>query len=270
MGNPGLIRPLKRGGEGEHPMSRWFQSPRISAMLFGLLAIIALTLGLAACSDQVAVRGSGNVVSEEMTFADFTAIDAANAFVVDIVQSESFDVTVRVDDNILDLLDVSRAGDTLRVRLKRGVNLTGDVTLEAKIAMPDLDGLVLSGAASASVSGFRSQDRLDIELSGASAIEGDLEASHMDIEASGASRVALEGSATKLIIRGSGASSLDLADFTVDTAEVRLSGASEATVNVLERIDPVDVSGASRLRYLGDPSLGNVSTSGASTVEKTD
>lgn len=35
-----------------------------------------------------------------------------------------------------------------------------------------------------------------------------------------------------------------------------------------ERIEPVDVSGASRLRYLGDPSLGDVSTSGVSTVEK--
>jgi len=30
----------------------------------------------------------------------------------------------------------------------------------------------------------------------------------------------------------------------------------------------VDVSGASRLRYLGDPSLGDVTTSGASTVDK--
>ena len=73
---------------------------------------------------------------------------------------------------------------------------------------------------------------------------------------------------TEVVIEGSGASSLDLADFTVDTAEVRLSGASEATVNALERIDPVDVSGASRLRYLGDPSLGEVSTSGGSSVDK--
>jgi len=235
-----------------------------------LVAALALTLGLAACGDDESVRGSGNVVSEEMTFADFTAIEAANTFTVEIVQSDSFDVTIRVDDNIQDLLDVSRAGDTLRLRLKRGVRLRGNVTLEAKIAMPNLDRLVLSGASSASVSGFRSQDRLDIELSGASTVEGDLEAGDTDIEASGASKVVLEGTATNLIIRGSGASSLDLADFIVDAAEVRLSGASQATVNVAERINPVDVSGASRLRYLGDPSLGNLSTSGASTVEKQD
>ena len=229
----------------------------------GLLTAV-LTAGALACDD--AVRGSGNVVTEEMAFADFTGIEASHAFVVDIVQSDSFSVTIRVDDNILDMLDVSSEGDTLRLRLDRGVSLR-DVTMEASITMPALARLRLSGAARASVSGFRSLDELDIELSGASKLDGDLEAGETDIEASGASKVTLGGSATGLTIRGSGASKLDLADFTVDTAEVRLSGASEATLHARERIDPVDLSGASRLRYLGNPSLGHVNTSGAASLD---
>ncbi len=237
-----------------------------------LIAALVLALGLAACGDdeegdEEAVRGSGNVVTEDMEFADFTAVDAQNAFAVEISQSETFGVTIRVDDNILDLLDVSKAGDTLRIRLKPPVSLR-NATLEAEITMPDLQGLKLSGASRASVSGFRSSGQIDIDLSGASTLDGDLEAGEIDMHVSGASRVVLEGSATGLTIEASGASSLDLADFVVSTAEVDLSGASDATVNARERIDPVDVSGVSRLRYLGDPSLGDVSTSGASTVEK--
>jgi len=239
------------------------------------LVLAGLTALFAGCGDDdgvtvqdEGVRGSGNVITEDMPFADFSAVEAANAFVVEIIQSDTFGVTIRVDDNILDLLDVSKEGDTLKIGLERGVSLRGDVTLEASITMPDLDGLELSGASRASVSGFRSSGQIDIDLSGASTLEGDLEAGQTDINASGASRVVLEGSATEATIEGSGASSLDLADFTVNTAEVTLSGASEATVRVLGRIEPVDVSGASRLRYLGDPSLGDVSTSGASTVDK--
>jgi hypothetical protein len=203
-----------------------------------------------------------------MALADFTSVEAANAFDVEITQSDTFAVTIRVDDNILDLLDVSKENDTLKLRLERGVSLRGDVTLEAEITMPDLEGLDLSGASVASVSGFRSSGQLDIDLSGASSLDGDLEAGDVDINASGASKVVLDGSATELTIEGSGASSLDLADFTVDTAKVKLSGASDATVRAQERIDPVDVSGASKLRYLGDPSLGDVTTSGASSVDK--
>jgi hypothetical protein len=235
-----------------------------------LVAALALMPGLAACDEDdeaSALRGSGNIVTEEMDFADFTAVEAANAFVVDITRSDSFNVTLRVDDNILDLLDVSKAGDTLRIRLKPRASLT-NATLEASVTMPELDSLKLSGASKVRLSGFVSTDRIDVEASGASTLDGDLEAGSVDLEVSGASRVALEGSAGELSISGSGASTLDLGDFVIDKAEVDLSGASEATVNVGERIDPVDVSGASRLRYVGDPALGDVTTSGGGTVDK--
>ena len=202
-----------------------------------------------------------------MALADFTAVEAGSAFVVEITQSDTFSVTIRVDDNISDLVDVSKAGDTLKIRLEPSVSLR-NATLEAEITMPDLEGLELSGAAKATVSGFTSSGEVDIALSGASTLDGDLEADDIEIDASGASRVTLEGLATELNLEVSGASSLDLSNFTVDTADVRLSGASDATVRAQERIDPVDVSGASRLRYLGDPSLEDVSTSGGSTVEK--
>jgi len=240
-----------------------------------LIILVLATAGLialfAGCGDDEgdaeAIRASGNIVTQNMALADFTAVEAANAFDVDITQSDTFAVTIRVDDNILDLVEVYALGATLRLRLERGVSLR-NATLEADITMPELEGLELSGASRASVSGFRSSGQLDIDLSGASSLDGDLEAGDVDINASGASRVVLEGSATEATIEGSGASSLDLADFTVNTAEVTLSGVSDATVRAQERIDPVDVSGVSTLRYLGDPSLGDVSTSGVSTVEK--
>jgi len=241
---------------------------QLITLVLALAGLIALFAG---CGDDEgdaeAIRGSGNVVTQDMALADFTSVEASNAFEVEITQSDTFAVTIRVDDNIADLLDVSKEGDTLKLRLEGGVSLR-NATLEASITMPDLKGLELSGASRASVSGFRSSGQLDIDLSGASSLDGDLEAGDVDINASGASRVVLEGSATEAIIEGSGASSLDLADFTVDTAEVTLSGVSDATVRAQERIEPVDVSGVSTLRYLGDPSLGEVNTSGVSTVEK--
>jgi len=51
-------------------------------------------------------------------------------------------------------------------------------------------------------------------------------------------------------------------------AKVRLNGASKATVNAQEGIDPVRVSGTSRLQYLGDAVARHVSRSGGSTVAK--
>jgi hypothetical protein len=242
-----------------------------------LVAALALIPILAACGGgggeeeegPPPTPGSGNIVTQTPDLADFTAVEVSNAFTVDIAQSDTFSVTIRVDDNVVDSLDVSKAGDTLRIRLTKPQRFA-DVTLEASITMPELSGLNLSGATRVTVTGFESVDPLDIVLSGASNLDGVLEAGSVDIDASGASKVSLEGSAGDLSVRASGASSLDLTSFEVDTAGVTLSGASNATINANDRIDPVDVSGASHLRYLSGADLGKVTTSGASTVEQID
>jgi hypothetical protein len=46
-----------------------------------------------------------------------------------------------------------------------------------------------------------------------------------------------------------------------------LSGASHAVINLTGTLN-VNASGASSLQYIGEPTLGNIITSGASTVNR--
>ena len=75
----------------------------------------------------------------------------------------------------------------------------------------------------------------------------------------------MQGSANDIVIDASGASRAELAAFPVNNADVKLSGASRGTVNMDGRLD-VDLSGASKLDYLGNPTLGTFNVSGASTL----
>ncbi len=65
----------------------------------------------------------------------------------------------------------------------------------------------------------------------------------------------------------SGASRFNLGGFIVNNADVTLNGASTGTVNLSGRLD-ANVSGASRLSYIGEPTMGTINTSGASTISK--
>ena len=67
--------------------------------------------------------------------------------------------------------------------------------------------------------------------------------------------------------RVSGASRFSLDDFTVNKASVNISGASTGTINLDGRLD-ANVSGASTLLYIGDPIMGAIDVSGASTLSK--
>ncbi|MBA7696379.1 hypothetical protein ES703_105026 [subsurface metagenome] len=151
--------------------------------------------------------------------------------------------------------------------------------------MPKIDKLSLSGASRGEVSGFRSSDRLELGVSGASSLYIDnLKAGDTDFEISGASHVSgsieiddgkfnvsnassieLEGYAHDISIKASGASHANLADFPVSNATVNISGASVATVKTSGNIDG-NISDASRLTYIGSPTL-TIETSGGSTID---
>lgn len=212
------------------------------------------------------VEGSGDIVTETYDFGDFTGVRLSHSFQAEITFAQEFSVSLDVDDNVLEYVDVDIVGDSLRFRLD-GVDSTDDVTLDATITMPDLESLDLSGATRVTVSGFENMDDLEAELSGASTLEGVLDVTHLDLRLSGASTASLEGGGIEADLDASGASTLDLEDFPLEIAHVEMSGASTGTVNVRDELGPVILSGASHLTYVGTPTLSGVDTSGASSVE---
>jgi serine/threonine-protein kinase len=213
------------------------------------------------------IEGSGNVVTQEKDFTEFDKVDVTDFFKVNIRQGDSFRVVVRLDDNLVQYLRVVKQGRTLKIGMAPGLRFFMSATREAEVTLPELTGLSLSGASQGTITGFSSTEALDVELSGASHLLGNIDAGDTRFDVSGASQVNLSGSARDVIIDASGASQVKLADFPVEDATVDASGATKVTVNPSGRLD-ADASGASRVHYLGDPTLGNIDTSGASDVVK--
>ena len=48
------------------------------------------------------ITGSGHVVTEERNFANFATVVLRNVFEAEIVKSDSFNITITADDNILE------------------------------------------------------------------------------------------------------------------------------------------------------------------------
>jgi len=237
------------------------------------IIIIAVVVAVAVTFTVLILRGwpgglvgSGNLETEEYAFTDFTEVEIGSAFEFEIEQSSSYSINVTADDNVIDYVQVSQVGQTLKIRLRR-VAFLGPVTLRASVTMPQLRGLTASGASHGTVSNFSSTEDLDITVSGASMVTGDITAGNVDFGISGASTIQLEGSANDIDANVSGASRFNLDAFTVNNADVNFSGASSGTVNLNGRLD-ANLSGASTLWYIGEPTSTDINTSGGSTVSK--
>jgi len=231
-----------------------------------VVAVVAICTVLILKGWPGVLIGSGNVETEQYAFANFTRVEISSAFEFEIKQSGSYSVNVTADDNVIDYVQVSQDGQTLKIRVG-GVPSFRRVTLKASVTMPQLGGLTVSGASRGTVANFNSTEAVSIAVSGASRVTGDITAGDIEFDVSGASTVQLEGSAADMVAIISGASRFSLGDFTANNADVNISGASTGTINLDGRLD-ADVSGASTLLYIGDPVMGTINVSGASSLGK--
>lgn len=257
---------------------------KVLVFIATLLVITSLLPVFTGCSGiSGAIVGSGNLITQEMDFTDFTKLEIGHVFQARVTRADSFSVSVTVDDNLLEYVTVRKSGKTLSVSLEGGYAYIGTTKI-VEITMPGIDKLSLSGGANGIVSGFSSLERLELEasgastfyiddmkagdtsleVSGASRVSGDIEIAEGRFDVSGASSLDLEGYARDISLEASGASHASLVKFSVSNAAVDISGASVATVNASGSIDG-NVSGASRLTYLGNPALA-IEVSSDSTV----
>ena len=226
------------------------------------VTLIALALAAAGCS---IVEGSGEVVTIDVPIDDVSRLVVTHSFEVNVTVGDEPSLTLRVDDNLEASLNVGVTDDTLRIGLEPRTSVS-NATLEADVTVTSLDAIEGSGAVNVHL-GTLTGPTLELQLSGASELDGTVDFESMTGKISGASNVSLSGRSVTLDIEASGASDLSLLDLEVDLLTVRLSGASSAEASVNDSIE-ASLSGASSLRYRGDPDVSTLDVSGASSIGK--
>jgi len=255
---------------------------KIALFVFSIL--LMGTLILSGCSSTG--RG-GFTMNKEYSIQDFSRVEASGAFIVEIARSDVYSINILADD--FSHIRVEKQNGAL-VLGHKGIDIFAFTRLrpQAIVTMPELYGLVLSGASQAKAQGFNSEhdfvaeasgastleisgmsvNNVRVGLSGASKLNGNIQAKgDARFEVSGASNLELAGSAAAAKITVSGASRANLERFEVKNAGISLTGASNSTINVSDKLD-AELSGASHLTYTGNPVMGKIETSGASSLTK--
>lgn len=232
-------------------------------LLKTIFLIGTLAATLTACHDY---EDGGPIQYEEKSFsiADFDRLEIGDAFIIRVEQGNYFSINVRGDRRNIDDLEVLKSGNTLIVRFDEYENRRHETYID--ITMPTIEAVVFSGASNSVITGFRDLETFTFSLSGASISQADLQAVNLIVNLSGASIMDLRGDAIDLKAEISGASSLKAYNFPVQTADVRVSGASAGKITVHDALHAI-VSGSSSVRYRGNP-LVDSDVSGASSLQR--
>jgi len=215
----------------------------IRCLLLGLFLLS--TVGIL-YAGGVMERGSGNLITEEFDFRDFTDFDVSGSWDVQIIQGP-YGVSVAVDDNILKYVRVEKRGNTLSLSTKSGRFLRA--TFKATISMPDLEMISTSGSTRITFSGFDSAE-LSIKTSGSSRITG--------------TACVIE----QMKIDSSGSSDLDLKDCEIIDALIELSGSTRVKLTMAGGDLTGKMLGSGSIIYYGEVDNLNVRSSGSSRIMK--
>lgn len=204
--------------------------------------------------------------TEELDYRDFNRVEVTTTFDFRIVQSSSFGVSVEAEEGMFKNIKINVDGDTLKVTHSRHLGWRFRFSRPSvRISMPVIKGLRLTGAVEGSVKGFQSSEDFKLDMDGASKVTTHISAGNTEFHIRGACFVKVKGTAESTVIDVNGANHLDMEDFAVNNAAIRLNGASNCTIQVNGRLD-VRLAGVSNLNLMGAPTIGDIRTSGLAKI----
>jgi hypothetical protein len=178
------------------------------------------------------VPGSGNAKTEVRNVPAFSAIDITGPIDAEIAVGPESRVEITGDDNIVPLITSDVHGDRLDIGARE--NVRPSVHLAARITVPRLTGLGLTGSGDVTAHGVRG-DHLGVTLTGSGTIRADGTAHEAQVDLTGSGKVALD-------------------QLAAETATVSVSGSGDVAVAASKQLD-VSITGSGDVTYRGDPEL---------------
>lgn len=243
-------------------MIRWAIRKTFRLGMYTSALVVGGVIGANLVTERV--TGSGVAATETRPVGAVERVELEGVGELVVTPSDRPGLSVTADDNLLPLLETVTSGNTLTIRVKDGVSLTGHTPIVYRLSAKSLSRVGVSGAGKVSGAGVAGGD-LDVRVSGAGtvALTG-LEVQNLKVSLSGAGNATLAGTAQSLTAKASGAGKVKAADLKVAAAEVSTSGAGGVTVWATDTLK-ARVSGAGGVKYKGSPAVER-KVSGAGSV----
>lgn len=232
--------------------------------LFTLSLVICTVLSVTA---QKRVQLDSQTTTTSYDFSDYDEIEVSGDFKVDLtVSGANESISLEANRNLMDYVEVTKEGRTLKFKLQGLWNYRGKMILNVDISTKGMvDTYRLSGDAVVNVINPIKSNSVKLSLKGDSVLSADVNADNLSLMAKSDSVLTLTGEVTTLEAKLSSDSLLKGKELTVANANLDLSGDSQAWVVATSTLSAV-ASGDSVLRYGGNPEVTRKVSTGDSEI----
>ena len=230
-----------------------------------ILLTVCLVMGVTISFSQ-SKTGNGKVKEETRSVSGFNAVDVSAGIDLYIKQGSTEKVVVKTDENLMENLQTTVSGGTLKITMKGKVKKT--TKLEAHVTVRNLNALNASSGSDVEGESTITSDKLSINTSSGSDLELDVEVGELTLNISSGSDAKLSGKAGSLSVVSSSGSDLEAGDLEAKNCKIEASSGSDARVHCTGELE-VRASSASDVVYSGNPTVrSSKASSGADITRK--
>jgi hypothetical protein len=235
------------------------------------LRIVTITiaiLGISLCAEgqiRKTVHGDNNVVTKERKAESFSGIKVSTGIDVYLKQGNNESISVEADENLHEYILTEVRDGILHVYTD--VNIREAERKRVYVTMKEVNSVRTSSAGDVIGESPIKSDKLDLSASSAGNIKLEVNAKEIEAEISSSGDITLSGDADILEADLSSAGDLNAYDLTVREADVSVSSAGNADINVSEKIT-ARASSAGDINYQGNPRYVDAHSSSAGGVHK--
>ncbi|SFB26675.1 head GIN domain-containing protein [Algoriphagus aquimarinus] len=205
--------------------------------------------------------------TETRTPGHFTKVHSGGSWEVIMTEGNKEEIRIEAKGVSLDKVKTEIDGDVLSVGLVRGSY--SNVKLKFYITYKELEEVKCSGSGTIEVTSPVRSDEFYAGISGSGdIIMNKLEAKELSVSISGSADLKIKGgSVDEAVIKQSGSGDFHGENLAIGELSVNKSGSGDTHVGDLGKVS-VSASGSGDVTYLGSPRLGEVRTSGSSSLRK--
>ncbi|HEX2975979.1 MAG TPA: head GIN domain-containing protein [Bacteroidales bacterium] len=213
------------------------------------------------------VRGNHNVVKKDRNVGSFTGIKVSSGIDVFLKQGNSESLSIEADENLHEYIITEVRDGVLHIYTKSKINIRDAEMKRAYVSMKDIYSIQTTSAGDITGETPIKAQKLRLSTSSAGDIKLEVNADEIEIDISSAGDIKVSGSADKLEADLSSAGNLDAYDLRVREADISVSSAGDADINVSERIT-ARASSAGNINYKGNPKYVDSHSSSAGGIHR--
>ncbi len=211
------------------------------------------------------IRGNGHVVTKVRETSEYNAISIGGSFDVVLVKGKEGKITIKGEENIIDVIITEVKGGTLKVKFKNNVNIRITKRLTITIPFNEIEAISLGGSGNLKSEDVIKADNIKLSLGGSGNIYAIVNANNVKSSIGGSGNIKISGTTDKFTCSIAGSGSIKAYGLQANTINAKIAGSGSIKTTVKNKIK-AKVVGSGNIYYKGNPKYINSKSIGSGDV----